>query len=532
MPDPTQLPQQFQQQYQLSTATVNTYMALPDFFKKTFDSFGTGSTTEPPAQSDPPVVDTTSLVAFNGVSLADYQALAASLNTAFSELKATDIKLAPLFKAQAAISQQGQQALNTIIGNINDSAKTLPTGMTEDAHVLGFLGSVSTDGSAVITAASAQTADTTDQVTAMQKELDAKLAALQSKVSSFNPPSVPTPPVAPGPPGTAPGPQAPGPSPPLGLPPITPPAAITPTGLTGATTTGGPTDPNGASSINPSSVQPASMTTPSPAASPDSGLSSMMPLLDSMMNPASQRLQADDPSRDGDPNDPNQDRYQQDPQPVTPVQAAPATTPAPATSPAPGTTPAAPTTTPPGQPDPSAGNPATSNQPTAQPVMPAPDADGLVSFTFDDGKTQKVSPIVWQALTAAYGNKTTTDAQLAYSGTTAKWSDNKQIGDKKDPSELMTGDVATWQNRVAIVRAMGSDSDQTLHVIVNGAVQPYNADKQDEMSDTAGAFGDFAGWAHPRGIEATGSNTNATDTAAPAPADPSTALPAVATPAG
>ncbi|MET9031146.1 hypothetical protein ABZW96_36975, partial [Nocardia sp. NPDC004168] len=36
-----------------------------------------------------------------------------------------------------------------------------------------------------------------------------------------------------------------------------------------------------------------------------------------------------------------------------------------------------------------------------------------------------------------------------YEKTPAKWSDKKQLGDRVDPYQLMTGDVATWDNRTA-----------------------------------------------------------------------------------
>ncbi|WP_155981862.1 hypothetical protein [Nocardia sp. BMG111209] len=243
-----------------------------------------------------------------------------------------------------------------------------------------------------------------------------------------------------------------------------------------------------------------------------SSLMSMLPMLMSMM----QNRGLTDPSQNTDPygRDPYGDRYGQYPPyaQAQPAQQAPAQS--------------APAQSAPAQQGPTSG--ATSNQPAGNaPGTRTPDADGTVTYTFPDGQTQKVSLTVAKALDVAFGNQKSTDAQAAYAGTSAKWADKKTIGASVDPYQLMTGDVATWENATAIVRVMGSGTDGTLDVIVDGQLKPFAPD----MSGAAGEFGAFTGFQHPNGIEV----TNATDTgsggAAAVPGDPSGGAAAAAVPA-
>ncbi|WP_216897861.1 hypothetical protein [Nocardia alni] len=160
-----------------------------------------------------------------------------------------------------------------------------------------------------------------------------------------------------------------------------------------------------------------------------------------------------------------------------------------------------------------------STQPTGTP--PGQNSDGSVTYTFDDGRTQKVSAIVAQALDAARANADGTDAQAAYAKTSVKWSDAKHIGDAVDPYQLMTGDVATWDNRTAILVVFPPDQASatgSLEVMVQGKLQPFTP----EMSDKQGDFGQFNGFAHPHGIEMSADSGAATGVtaAAAAPADP------------
>ncbi|MQY28218.1 hypothetical protein [Nocardia aurantia] len=244
-----------------------------------------------------------------------------------------------------------------------------------------------------------------------------------------------------------------------------------------------------------------------------SSLMSMLPMLMSMM-----QNRGLDQNQNADPygRDPYGDRYGQYP-PY--AQAQPAQ---PQTQPAQSTPQSAPAQTQ----GPSSG--ATSNQPAGNaPGTRTPDADGTVTYTFPDGQTQKVSLTVAKALDVAFGNQKSTDAQAAYAGTSAKWADKKTIGASVDPYQLMTGDIATWENATAIVRVMGSGTDGTLDVIVDGQLKPFAPD----MSGAAGEFGAFTGFQHPNGIEVTNATETGTDGAAAVPGDPSGGTAAAAVPA-
>ncbi|WP_327113559.1 hypothetical protein OHB12_31900 [Nocardia sp. NBC_01730] len=140
--------------------------------------------------------------------------------------------------------------------------------------------------------------------------------------------------------------------------------------------------------------------------------------------------------------------------------------------------------------------------------MRTPDGDGSVVYTFPDGRTQRVSAVVAQALDAAFGNAAGTDARAAYGKTPVTLPADRAVGAPVDPYQLMTGDVATWEHRSAIAVSFGSDSSGTLEVIIDGQLQPFTA----EMRDSKGEFGPFGGFFHPAGIEIT---APAPDAAAP-----------------
>ncbi|MFC9897820.1 hypothetical protein ACFVMC_29375 [Nocardia sp. NPDC127579] len=192
-------------------------------------------------------------------------------------------------------------------------------------------------------------------------------------------------------------------------------------------------------------------------------------------------------------------RYDQNLEPVTPPAVAAAAMPAAQPAAAqPASTTTAPT--------------ANTTAPQATPVAARTTGDdGSVLYTFPDGRTQKVSAMVAKALDAAFGNASGTDAQAAYEKTDAKWSDPKQIGDRVDPYQLMTGDVACWDDRTAVLVVFGSDEGGTLEAVVNGQLKPFTA----EMSDSAGEFGQFTGFSHPKGIELSAGKDKETPASAP-----------------
>ncbi|MEU4314146.1 hypothetical protein [Nocardia sp. NPDC024068] len=216
-------------------------------------------------------------------------------------------------------------------------------------------------------------------------------------------------------------------------------------------------------------------------------------------------------------------------------------------------------------------NGATSNQTGAGVPRRVPGDDGLVPYSFPDGRSQRVSPTRAQGLDKAFANKSGTDAQAAYAGTAAAWTDPKNIGLAMDPSQVKTGDVATWtisrskddskvpagaqavmsslggdlgsaedesgdpkqseqkteepkadpEFRTAVLVAFGEGESGTLEAVVAGELQQYSPD----MTDAEGPFGDFAGFKRPNGLEAAGDTGQDVDGAA----DPSaTDVPALA----
>ncbi|MEV2226073.1 hypothetical protein AB0E01_40335 [Nocardia vinacea] len=245
-----------------------------------------------------------------------------------------------------------------------------------------------------------------------------------------------------------------------------------------------------------------SSTTPVSATSPDSGMgSSLGSGMGDMMNSLGQQLQqlAQQQQMRDMMNQYGQNGLAQQ-QPLA-AQPAVAAQPQAQAQPAATTAPGAPasSTPPPG---------ASSSQP-GQPAgaVPGhtPDADGMVEYPFPDGRTQRVSAVVAQALDAAFGNQSGTDAQAAYAKTPAKWSDNKQIGKAVDPNDpdMVTGAVAVWKNRTALVAKFGTpDSSGTLEGIIAGKLALLTDDNLHQMSDRAGEFGEFSGWVRPHGIEA------------------------------
>lgn len=309
------------------------------------------------------------------------------------------------------------------------------------------------------------------------------------------------------------------------------------------------------------------------AAAGGMGNSLMSSLLPMLMSQAAMRNGADsDLARRVDDIDPS--RYD--------VAAAPTMPPARPAATTPWSNPA--TTTPaPAQPAHNQSGPpsgATSNQTGSGMPKRVPGADGLVVYPFPDGRTQKVPLTVALGLDKAFANKTATDAQAAYAGTPAAWTDPKDIGAAVDPFQLATGDVATWrvsaeeegkvpagasavvgtpaggsaegekkspegekktgdqqsggstgdpEYRSALLVVFGEGESGTVEAVVHGELQQYAADM---TAPDGQAFGEFAGFKHPKGIEATGDTGQEGDAAAGTGADPSALdVPALAGPA-
>ncbi|MDO3648231.1 hypothetical protein [Nocardia mangyaensis] len=155
---------------------------------------------------------------------------------------------------------------------------------------------------------------------------------------------------------------------------------------------------------------------------------------------------------------------------------------------------------------------------STQPML-RPNPDKPLVYIFPDGRPQEVSPVVYAALDTAFDNAAGTDARAAYENTAVALTE-QNLGEPRDPYQLVTGDIAKWDQRTALVVAFGTESSGTLEVIVDGQLQPFSA----EIRDKQGDFGPFAGFFHPPGIDIVGTapETAATDSAAPA----ETAVPA------
>lgn len=206
-------------------------------------------------------------------------------------------------------------------------------------------------------------------------------------------------------------------------------------------------------------------------------------------------------------------------------------------------------------------NTATSTQPGTSVPKRVPGEDGLVPYQFPQG-VQRIPLAVAQAFDKAFANKSGTDAQAAYQGTAGAWTDSKDIGPAVDPFQLATGDIGTWiirqpkkeseqsepvpaqagseaqirpaamvtvggdtgekknepdtgssgdpEYRTAILVVFGEGESGTVEAVVNGELRQFDA----EMSDTGGDFGEFAGFKHPKGVEAAADKSQDSETMA------------------
>ncbi|MEV4130444.1 hypothetical protein [Nocardia sp. NPDC049707] len=518
-------------QYEFLVTTDTWYRTLPKQFRGYFDSFGKDGKTDPPKAEPPPQVTGDGLANFK-----TYSATAQSLRQAMVTLTESGQALAPLAHKTAAISEGGQRAINKAIDIISQNAPTKPKpGITEDQHIYEYCDAAIGAAVEAIEAAhqaNKENADGLDKESAKLKVLEEQIKKLQQENADLKKlradpadvPQIPTQNPTQTPPGVTPiddNSKVPGLD---NLDPKTPGLDIgnTPTGQSLDDKVQKALDnlnnPVTNPSTNPSNATPASVPN-TPAASPvNSGMDMMSSMLPMMMSQMMNRGQADTDLRSRRSEyDPYEDQIRAVPAAVAPAQPAVQQT---ATS-----TPASPTTTaPPAS--------SSSSQPTTGMPGRTPNSDGTVVYTFPDGRTQKVSVTVAQALDAAFGNASGTDAQTAYAKTPAKWSDKKQIGTSVDPYQLMTGDVAVWDERTAIVVAFPADDGGTLEVVVNGQLKQFAAT---EMSDSAGEFGQFVGFSHPHGIDATApeDHDQGKMSGMPVTGDSSagTAMPAVAAPA-
>lgn len=174
--------------------------------------------------------------------------------------------------------------------------------------------------------------------------------------------------------------------------------------------------------------------------------------------------------------------------------------------------------------------------PPGQAAGPVPNDKGLVEY--DKFKplgrpSLWVSPVVYGALDAAVANKKGIDAKAAYANTPAKWNDDKKIGLRVDPSQLITGDVVSWKDGTAIAvvwdgvdggagavpaadgAAPAAGAGGKLEIIANGELQALTGD----IMKMDGPYGEFIGFFHPNGIDAVPSTDAGAAAPVPATAD-------------
>ncbi|MBF6224137.1 hypothetical protein IU470_03235 [Nocardia abscessus] len=498
------------------------------FFNDGYGSLGKDATQDdvPSPPEVPQVAPSNALGSFQ-----DYAIVAVQLKQAYSNVHDTiDAMVKKSVKDSAKWSDTGQRKINLVVDEKVVAMAPIPPAdgiKIDDHHWIWITDACNTASTELENISKEQggVAKDIDDQTARIKELEETIKRLEAaqKDPALDPPAVDPnqwPPGVPNPPATD-NTLPPGLD---GLDGLDDPnnSDLTPPGLNDLPGTDTPglngQTPGGLDGIGntPGTTTPSVPATPisSPMGSGMDMMSSMLPM---MMQQAMMRNMADrdlnsrreelDPRRFEDDLDPVS------PPPVTaPVTAQPATVQTATTAPATQHS-GAPTGTP------------SSTQPTVAPGR-TPGADGSVIYTFPDGRTQKVSAMVAQALDGAFGNASGTDAQKAYEKTPAKWSDKKQIGDRVDPYQLMTGDVATWDKRTAILVVFGSEEGGTLEAVVNGELKPFTP----EMTDSAGEFGQFAGFVHPKGIELTAPAEGGAPPATPGSADQSAnaAMPVVA----
>ncbi|MBF6209046.1 hypothetical protein IU483_34090 [Streptomyces gardneri] len=502
------------------------------FFNDGYGSLGKKATEDdvPEAPEVPQVAPSNALGSFR-----DYASVAVQLKQAYRNVHDTmDAMVKKSVKDSAHWSDAGQRKINLVIDEKVVAMASVPPvdGIKVDDHHWIWMTEACNNASTELENISKEqggVARDIDDQTARIKELEATIKKLEAAQKD---PALTPPPIDPWKPGTQEPPGPPGTDSTLppgldGLDGLDDPdnSGLTPPGLgdVGTDMPGVNTPPGGADGIG--NIPGATPTTPAapippstPATSPmGSGMDMMSSMLPMMMQQAMMRNMADQDLNNRraelDPHRFDDELAPVPPPPVTaPVTAQPASV-QPATT--------APATQHSGAP---AGT-APSTQPAVAPGR-TPEADGSVIYTFPDGRTQKVSAMVAQALDAAFGNASGTDAQKAYEKTPAKWSDKKQIGDRVDPYQLMTGDVATWDKGTAILVVFGSEEGGTLEAVINGELKPFTP----EMSDSGGEFGQFSGFVHPKGIELTAPADKGAPPATPGAADQpaNAAMPVVA----
>ncbi|WP_280454743.1 hypothetical protein [Nocardia brasiliensis] len=485
---------------------------LPVIFRPWFESFGQGAQTDPPVDQPPPkVIGTTS-------NIPNYIDRSVKLRQSFEKLEESGRELLPVLRQLREWNKAGVNSIASLINRLELSARQPPPpGMKEDEYILGYV-------------AEAVDAGATEMVRATSQVRGLVTAGMPKVPQTGNPGQQQPPPQPPSqaqpqlpPPVSQQVPNSLSPQPNVNLPPsqrISDPNELSPRQ---------PNDSAVQDKINRAidSIQnQAARSTPPPQPNPPmspyspgtgmGGMDALGPMLGPLMNAAQMRQMAD-PYMNQRPPAPR--RLEQGSPPPPPAKPQPAAPPTNQQQPAKPATPAN------AQPISNVSStPGTANgQPGVTPSK-VPDADGSMMYTYPapDGRSQRVSPIVYEALDVAFADKSGADAKHAYEKTKAKWADDKQIGRRVDPNELMTGDVVIWDKRTALLVVFPPDQGGTVEAIVNGEKKPL----ADLMAAESDQFGEFLGFAHPAGIELAGAGTKDPNAAV---VDPLPAAPAVTT---
>lgn len=489
-----------------------------------WDAVGNGEKVSKPESSFKSVLNPPDDLGSSSETSAQLSLHIGKLQRAVDELRKAENDVIPLLDKANNIRATSQDAMTSLISSLSEDAREKPTNMSEDMHILQYATEGMKGSATVIEGAKKNS----DEARGPHEEKNSELADLKNQIKKLKDqlagkgdPDLEDRPFQEPPPG----PELPpdrrdwdeppdpddvdDPDDPKDFDPEKDPELDSPSTGDDPSRIGDDTLPDGTDQTQ----DPTGMGQTGMGAGGMGGMGGMLgPMMQMMQQQAMQRQMAD------------QDLNKKGPA-VDPQRPGPAPAPAPKPAPAPAHS-AAPAGNQPANAAPPPG--ANSGQPAgAPPQQPGP--DGGMEFTFEDGRTVKVSEPVYRALEGATGNAEGTDAQAAYEQTPVKWSDPKEIGAGVDPFDLMTGDVAVWEDRTAIVVVFGSQGggpeqgnagqgnpgDGALELVVDGRLQEFDGSKADEMSDNSGEFGSFVGFKHPQGIELKGSQESQAAAGAP-----------------
>ncbi|NUS42488.1 MAG: hypothetical protein HOQ24_02160 [Mycobacteriaceae bacterium] len=120
--------------------------------------------------------------------------------------------------------------------------------------------------------------------------------------------------------------------------------------------------------------------------------------------------------------------------------------------------------------------------------------EGLVVYTFPDGRQQAVTPGVADVLDAAFESRPGPGAgpRAGHSASTVRVAAKDAPDFRRELHSARTGDVAVWDLRNAVLVVFGDGIDSMHEVIIDGVLRPFAA----VMSDGQGGFGSFVGVHH------------------------------------